>query len=58
MPIYSFRCPDCGHAFDRLVPLDLRDAQLCPHCKAQALRQLAAPGVTIGGIGAYKPGHF
>lgn len=29
MPLYSYKCPDCGTEEDRIVSLDERDDQWC-----------------------------
>jgi putative FmdB family regulatory protein len=43
MPIYEFRCEDCGARFEELVPLD-RTAERCPECGAEhPQRVLAVP---------------
>lgn len=58
MPIYAYCCPKCAAEFDKIVPVADRDAVVCAHCGAPAARELAAPSVTIGGSGVYKPGTF
>lgn len=61
MPIYSYRCMACGHAFDRLVKRDQAEqAQPCPKgcAPADSQRQLSAPaGFDLKGTGWYSKGN-
>ncbi len=55
MPIYAFRCVDCGHSFDRLQKLSDADPEACPACGAAAVkRQLTAPSFRLSGSGWYE----
>ncbi|ASR42490.1 transcriptional regulator [Xanthomonas citri pv. mangiferaeindicae] len=55
MPIYAFRCADCGHDFDRLQKLSDPDPETCPACGAAAVkRQLTAPAFRLAGSGWYE----
>ena len=55
MPIYAFRCADCGHAFDRLQKLSDPDPTDCPACGAAAVgRQVTAPAFRLAGGGWYE----
>lgn len=55
MPIYAFRCADCGHDFDRLQKLSEPDPEACPVCGAAAVkRQLTAPSFRLAGSGWYE----
>lgn len=46
MPIYEYRCDDCGHEFEALVRTDALPQ--CPECESGALDKklsvFAAPG--------------
>lgn len=50
MPLYEFRCPQCG-PFDRWLGFDeTKDDLTCPTCTRPAPRVFTAPGVrTTGG---------
>ena len=52
MPVYEYRCPDCTHLFEKLVPFaDSGRGVACPTCGAQAgklLSTFAAIGVAGG----------
>lgn len=54
MPTYSYRCTECGHAFD--IQQAFTDATLteCPSCGG-ALRKIFSPvGITFNGSGFYR----
>lgn len=55
MPIYEYRCEDCGHEMDALQKVN--DAPLvdCPACGRPALKkQLSAPSFRLKGSGWYE----
>ena len=55
MPIYAFRCAECGHQFDRLQKLSDPDPETCPNCGANAVgRQVTAPSFRLSGSGWYE----
>lgn len=55
MPIYAFRCAECGHQFDRLQKMSDPDPETCPDCGANAVgRQLTAPSFRLSGSGWYE----
>ncbi|ARU05603.1 FmdB family transcriptional regulator [Comamonas serinivorans] len=54
MPIYAYKCADCGHAFDALQKISDAPLTECPQCHAQALhKQLTAAGFQLKGNGWY-----
>ncbi|WP_138466301.1 zinc ribbon domain-containing protein [Poseidonocella sp. HB161398] len=66
MPIYSYRCSDCGAEFEELVALGA-PLPPCPSCASQAVKQqisrVAPPGKAAGILAsarkqAAKEGHF
>ena len=59
MPLYEYRCADCGHQFEALVPAGRADQESCPDCGAEARRLLslvAAPVRGHDGAAAPSPG--
>jgi putative FmdB family regulatory protein len=55
MPIYAYRCDDCGHEFDALQRISDAPLTICPACEAPALRkQLTAPAFRLKGSGWYE----
>ena len=54
MPIYAYRCAQCG--FEKDVMQKISDPLLtsCPECKAESFaKQLTAPGFQLKGNGWY-----
>jgi len=55
MPIYEYRCDDCGHeleAFQKMADNPLTD---CPACRQSALRRkISAPAFRLKGSGWYE----
>ena len=54
MPIYAYRCTQCG--FEKEVMQKINDSLLttCPACQAEAFaKQLTAPGFQLKGSGWY-----
>jgi putative FmdB family regulatory protein len=40
MPLYEYKCDDCGHRFEKLVGLSAADeVQECPACGATACQR-------------------
>ena len=52
MPNYDFHCPDCGHDFEELVPLDEREKpRKCPSCgKKKCTRGVSAVKLSYSGF--------
>jgi putative FmdB family regulatory protein len=47
MPMYEFRCEECGTRFEDLVALGTRSAP-CPECSSQrTVRAFSAPGAPM-----------
>ena len=54
MPIYEYRCNNCGHQFEKLESLSAEPIQKCPECgKQHAERQISASGFHLKGEGWY-----
>lgn len=51
MPIYEYRCTQCGHKFDKLVKLSAQTADIeCPRCGAhQAEKAVSRVAATSTG---------
>lgn len=55
MPIYVFRCDDCGEKFERLQKLSDPDPDICPNCGRHTVRrQVTAPAFRLAGSGWYE----
>lgn len=46
MPVYEYRCSECGHRFDLIQPMDAERVVDCEKCGAQANR-VFSPRVAI-----------
>ena len=56
MPLYEYRCGDCGREFEALVPAGRADAETCPDCGSQVRRLLSLVAAPVrGGDGAVMP---
>jgi putative FmdB family regulatory protein len=54
MPIYAYRCADCGHTKDVLQKLADAPLSVCPACGAAAFaKQITAAGFQLKGSGWY-----
>lgn len=54
MPIYAYRCEDCGHAQDFLQKMSDPLIDVCPNCGSKNFRkQLTAAGFQLKGGGWY-----
>ena len=54
MPIYAYRCAECGHAKDVLQRMSDPVLTQCPSCGAQAFtKQVTAAGFQLKGSGWY-----
>lgn len=49
MPLYEYRCADCGTEFEALVPAGRADAEHCPDCGTEARRRLSLVAAPVGG---------
>jgi putative FmdB family regulatory protein len=54
MPIYAYRCEDCGHAKDVLQKVSDPVLTVCPACGASSFsKQVTAAGFQLKGSGWY-----
>lgn len=55
MPIYEYRCRQCGHELERLQKLSDAPLRDCPSCGKAALQRLiSAAGFRLKGSGWYE----
>lgn len=55
MPIYEYRCNDCGHELEKLQRMSEAPLTDCPACGKAALRRLiSASGFRLKGSGWYE----
>lgn len=54
MPIYNYRCQNCGAQIERHQSFDDRPLSICPKCRKKTLRRvIGATGVIFKGAGFY-----
>ena len=55
MPIYEYRCAQCGHELEVLQKISDPPREICPACNAPALQKLISPvGFRLKGSGWYE----
>lgn len=55
MPIYEYRCDDCGHDLEKLQRMSDEPLRDCPACGKSTLRRLvSAAGFRLKGAGWYE----
>jgi putative FmdB family regulatory protein len=54
MPIYEFRCQNCGRDFERIQAFSDQSLPVCPTCQSASVqRKLSPPAVHFKGSGWY-----
>jgi putative FmdB family regulatory protein len=49
MPVYEFRCAECGYQFSLMRPMSQSGEESdCPRCKASGARRLMSSFAAIG----------
>jgi putative FmdB family regulatory protein len=55
MPIYEYRCAECGHELDVLQKISDAPLRKCPECgKSKLKRLMSAPSFRLKGSGWYE----
>lgn len=58
MPVYTYRCDNCGVQFDRQQHFSDPPLTRCPECNKKALRKVYSPvGIVFKGSGFYATDH-
>ncbi|MHC1740252.1 MAG: FmdB family zinc ribbon protein [Anaerolineaceae bacterium] len=58
MPIYTYRCENCGVQFDRTQKFTDNPLVQCPECGKKTLRKVYTPvGIVFKGSGFYATDH-
>lgn len=58
MPVYTYRCENCGVRFERLQGFNDPVLTRCPECNKKALRKVYTPvGIVFKGSGFYSTDH-
>jgi len=54
VPIYDYRCDECGHRFSAVQSFNDGPVDKCPNCGKRPRRLITAPGIVFKGSGWYK----
>jgi putative FmdB family regulatory protein len=55
MPIYTYRCENCGVQFERRQHFSDEPLKVCPECQTKTLRKVYLPvGIVFKGSGFYS----
>jgi len=58
MPLYTYRCENCGVQFDRQQSFSDPPLTRCPECNKKTLRKVYTPvGIVFKGSGFYSTDH-
>jgi putative FmdB family regulatory protein len=53
VPLYEYRCKDCGHQFEKIQSYSAPDEKECPVCHGPVERLISASAVQFKGSGWY-----
>jgi len=53
LPLYPYRCKECGHRFEKIQKFGAKPEKVCPKCGGALERTLTAPGLNFKGAGWY-----
>jgi putative FmdB family regulatory protein len=58
MPIYTYRCENCGVRFERYQKFEEQSLTWCPECNKKTLLKVYQPvGIVFKGSGFYSTDH-
>ena len=53
MPLYAYRCTECGYEYEKIQSFSAAPETECPKCKGAVERPLTAPALQFKGSGWY-----
>lgn len=53
MPLYEYRCKQCGHQFEKIQSFSAPEEKECPVCHGEVERLISAPAIQFKGSGWY-----
>jgi len=53
LPLYAYRCTQCGYSFEKIQHYRSKPELVCPKCHGVLERPLTAPGLHFKGTGWY-----
>ncbi len=58
MPVYTYRCENCGIQFEREQSFSDEPLKICPECRKKSLKKVISPvRVIFKGSGFYSTDH-
>jgi len=51
MPLYDYKCTNCGHIFEVQQKISEEPLKYCPNCKGPIKRLISAAGIIFKGSG-------
>lgn len=53
MPLYEYRCKDCGHQFEKIQSFSAPEEKECPVCHGPVEKLISASAIQFKGSGWY-----
>jgi putative FmdB family regulatory protein len=53
LPLYEYRCKQCGHQFEKIQSFSAPEEKECPVCHGEVERLISAPAIQFKGAGWY-----
>lgn len=53
MPLYEYRCKQCGHQFEKIQSFSAPEEKECRVCKGELEKLISAPAIQFKGSGWY-----
>jgi putative FmdB family regulatory protein len=53
VPLYEYRCQECGHQFEKIQSFSAPEEKECPICKGELEKLISAPAFHFKGAGWY-----
>ncbi|KAA6462895.1 zinc ribbon domain-containing protein [Acidobacteria bacterium AB60] len=53
MPLYEYRCTQCGNRYEKIQTFSAEPDRVCPKCGGKVERPLTAPALQFKGAGWY-----
>jgi putative FmdB family regulatory protein len=53
VPLYEYRCKQCGHQFEKIQSFSAPEEKECPVCQGELERLISAPAIQFKGAGWY-----
>lgn len=57
MPLYPYKCADCGHAFEEIQKFSDPPVERCPECGGKTEKQMGLSSFALKGGGWYRDGY-